>query len=335
MTDFQGAISMLVNEQRVFIDQNDHKWLVVHKTAGFHTAQQVAEFFATDANEASTHYVVGQDGAIVQCVLEKDGAGGNCCLFPGHAAYLPTGVNMNKHTISIEHVDPATDNSTPVTAAQKAASFKLIADICKRHNIPMRSGDAAGGIIGHRDIDPVNRARCPGNYPWTELWAYLASGGKKKTMDIHDKALTPYFDVVADGQAQALKTKKTGITLWRGTLAYYLGSDGLATLGLPTSSEQTVDAKQFPGVVIMRFERGVVVYDVKRQLDDPPGTSGDDCYRLHIDKEPGQDPRIADLQQQLAAAQQENNTAALAAIRAAIAAALPALASAETALKSV
>jgi len=175
--DEPGAIGMFVAENRTFIDQNTHEWLVIHKTASGGSAQNIATFFANDPAMASTHYVVGQDGTVVQCVLEKDGAAGNCCLETGHAPYLPLGVNMNVRTVSIEHVDPASDNSTPLTDAQKAASFRLVRDICLRHNIPMRPGDASGGIIGHNNIAPINRARCPGNYPWNELFAYLYLGG--------------------------------------------------------------------------------------------------------------------------------------------------------------
>lgn len=175
--DEPGAIGMFVAENRTFIDQNTHEWLVIHKTASGGSAQDIATFFANDPAMASTHYVVGQDGTIVQCVLEKDGAAGNCCLESGHASYLPLGVNMNVRTVSIENVDPASDNSTPLTDAQKAASFRLVRDICTRHNIPMRPGDASGGIIGHMDIAPINRARCPGNYPWSELFSFLQGGG--------------------------------------------------------------------------------------------------------------------------------------------------------------
>jgi len=179
MVDEPGAIAMFVNEQRTFIDQNTHDFLVIHKTASGGSAQNIATFFANDPAMASTHYVVGQDGTIVQCVLEKDGAGGNCCLETGHASYLPTGVNLNVKTVSIEHVDPASDNSTPLTSAQKAASFRLVQHICERHNIPKRraTNDGQGGIIGHNDIAPLSRARCPGNYPWTELFTYLQNGG--------------------------------------------------------------------------------------------------------------------------------------------------------------
>ncbi len=172
MVDQPGAIPMFVPLNITF-DSTDATWIVLHKTAGFSTAQQCAAYFANNPGKASAHYVVGQDGVIVQCVSEARGAGANCCLESGHATYLPSGVNLNTRTISIEHIDPATDNSTPLTPAQFAASVQLVHDVCVRHNIPMRSGDSSGGIIGHNDIDPINRSRCPGNYDRAALFAAL------------------------------------------------------------------------------------------------------------------------------------------------------------------
>jgi len=174
-----GAIPLLVPADNVCPNYRGHKplWVCLHKTAGFHTAQDVAAFFQTAADKRSAHYIVGMDGTIVQAVSESDGAGANCCLQAGHAAFLPNDINLNLLTISIEHVDPAIDNSTPLTQQQKAASFALVKSICERHNIPMRPGDAAGGIIGHHDIAPIDRARCPGNYPWDELWQFLQGKG--------------------------------------------------------------------------------------------------------------------------------------------------------------
>jgi N-acetylmuramoyl-L-alanine amidase len=230
--DQPGAILMLVDESRTFIDQNTHDWVVIHKTASGGSAQNIATFFANDPAMASTHYIVGQDGAIVQAVLEKDGAGGNCCLQTGHAPYLPLGVNLNVKTVSIEHVDPTTDNSTPLTDAQKAASFRLVHDICIRHNIPMRGGDASGGIIGHMDIAPQTRARCPGNYPWAELFAYLQGGG---TMGIP----AGWKD---DGTTL---TASNGVPITHGFRAYVLAHNW-ASDNLPLAAE--FGAQQLEGI---------------------------------------------------------------------------------------
>lgn len=170
-----NIIQMLVPDNIVFPGfwDNTPRWLILHKTAGFHTAQDVAAYFqnGSDGREVSSHYVIGLDGTVVQCVRETDGAGANGVLEDGHDPWWSG--NPNLVTYSIEHVDPTPDNSTPVPDAQKQVSFQLIHDICTRHNIPMRPADADGGITGHYSIDPQSRAHCPGNYPWDELWAYL------------------------------------------------------------------------------------------------------------------------------------------------------------------
>jgi hypothetical protein len=179
--EYPGSISMLVDEQRTFIDNNIHFAIVIHKTAanmpaGQHTtAEDQARFFATNSGKKSVHFVVGKDGHVVQCVLLKDGAGGNCCVEPGFnklwAPYVnPDGSmrqNLNTLTISIEHCDDSVDNSDAVTPAQKAASFDLIKWLCNKYDIP------AERVMTHASIAPVTRARCPGNYPMDELLAFV------------------------------------------------------------------------------------------------------------------------------------------------------------------
>jgi N-acetyl-anhydromuramyl-L-alanine amidase AmpD len=173
--DYPSAIPMFVDESRVFINQNTHFAIVIHKTAngGPGNAQSVAQYFQTNTDMHSTHYIVGQDGTVVQCVLEKDGAAGNCCVEQGFdllwLPFVQKGTNLNLVTLSIEHVDPTTDNSTPLTASQKQASFKLVKYLCDTYSIP------PGRVKGHNTIDPINRAKCPGNYPWQELMRYLGT----------------------------------------------------------------------------------------------------------------------------------------------------------------
>ncbi len=216
MVDYPGAIPMFVPADNVFPGYWGHIpiFVVIHKTAGFHTAQEVASFFQTAPDKRSAHFIVGMDGTIVQTVSLDAGAGANCCLEAGHAAFLPQGMNLNLLTISIEHVDPALDNSTPLTDAQKKASFALVKSICERHNIPMRKGDANGGIIGHCDIAPVNRAHCPGNYPWDELFAYLNSGGLEM-IDLNTPGVANYFEDAGDGR---WRCKHNGLVIFGGIL---------------------------------------------------------------------------------------------------------------------
>lgn len=178
--DEPGAIWIPSNNY--FPGRQGHKprWVIVHGTAGFTSAEEVGRFFQTV--EAATHYTIGRDGTIVQSVRESEGAWGNGGVSgePGVAgdgihrdSWWSRDLNPNHVTISIEHVKPSRDNSDEITEVQKQASFRLIDHICQRHDIPRRLADEHGGITGHFSMDPVNRWFCPGPYPWDELIAYL------------------------------------------------------------------------------------------------------------------------------------------------------------------
>jgi len=152
------------------------RWVILHGTAGGTSAQAIAQYFQSTQgsnNPVSAHYAIGQDGQIVQCNAESDGAWANGVVTAGHDPWWSENDNPNPNnvTISIEHCKPDDANVTVLTAAQQASSFWLIKDICQRNNIPMRPADVSGGITGHYSIDPINRSRCPGNYDWKALWA--------------------------------------------------------------------------------------------------------------------------------------------------------------------
>ena len=151
--------------------------LVIHGTAGGSSAQGIANYFATSNVDASAHIEVDQQGVIAQGIPLSLAAWGNGVITPGHASYIREDVNPNFYTASIEFVKASTDNSDALTAIQAQKGFELIRCICDTYGIPKRVGDANGGIIRHADIDPVNRSRCPGNFPWQELFDFLQSGG--------------------------------------------------------------------------------------------------------------------------------------------------------------
>ena len=150
------------------------RYIILHGTAGGTSAQAIAQYFQTNNPPTSTHYVVGVDGTVAQCVSESEPAWGNGVITAGHAPWW-TG-NPNAVTFSIEHCKPSADNSDHLSPAQQAASFALVKHLCETHGIPKRAADASGGITGHASIDPVNRAFCPGPYPWDSLYSYLNGG---------------------------------------------------------------------------------------------------------------------------------------------------------------
>src|SRR2546423_7742565 len=115
MVDYNAAIPMYVPRENVFSDQNQPRWVVIHKTAQppCPTAQDVARYFAQDPARKSAHYIVGLDGTIVQCVAEKDGAGANCCLEAGQDSFRPTRINFNFLTYSVAPGNPNPKYNTP------------------------------------------------------------------------------------------------------------------------------------------------------------------------------------------------------------------------------
>lgn len=160
-SEYSDAIDMFVAESRVFSGAQPRGAIVIHKTAGGSSAQAIANYFATNDLVTSSHFVIGRDGVVVQCVSLNDGAAANCCLEYGHDPYWDQygQVNLNLVTISIEHVDPSTDNSTKLTDAQLNSSIKLC--LWLRDNYNMQWPD----VKTHASIAPSSRARCPGNYP--------------------------------------------------------------------------------------------------------------------------------------------------------------------------
>jgi N-acetyl-anhydromuramyl-L-alanine amidase AmpD len=147
------------------------RWIILHGTAGFTSAEEVGYYF--QQADVATHYIIGQDGILVQSVGEENSAWGNGGVTEGHDPWWSHRLNPNRVTISIEHVKPSRDNSDELTDIQKQVSFSLIQRICDRHNIPKRWADEHGGITGHYSMDPLHRSFCPGPYPWDELFTFL------------------------------------------------------------------------------------------------------------------------------------------------------------------
>jgi N-acetylmuramoyl-L-alanine amidase len=172
--DYSGAL--WIPSDHYFPDRRGHapRWIILHGTAGGGDAVDVGRFFQANDPPTATHYVIGRDGQVVQCVAERHGAWGNAPVTAGHDPWWPEDVNPNLLTLSIEHCKLSPDNREELTAAQEAASFALVAHLCRAHRIPPRAADAEGGITGHFSINPVHRSYCPGPYPWARLWRYLA-----------------------------------------------------------------------------------------------------------------------------------------------------------------
>ena len=192
-------------------------WIICHGAASGvgYSAQATAHDFAT-SNPYSTHYIVGYNGDIVQCVSEIDTAWGNGLIEgPSGSSKKGGGSSSTQHdtwwdtvakgdpnacTISIEF-SKSTDNLSALSSAQIVSGFQLISDIRTRWGkyIPAQYGNEKGGITGHYSMQPITRSYCPGPFPFDELVSYLqghssiqvSSGNGTTTPDSTSISVTP------------------------------------------------------------------------------------------------------------------------------------------------
>lgn len=159
--------------------------IVMHGTAG----GGAVSWFQNPASKVSAHYVVDVDGLVTQCVRDDDVAW-HAGEVTANSTYA--GTDPNRYTIGIEHVRDTT-NSSPLTAAQQAASSALVTDLRRRHG-PLP-------LIPHDAID-VGRV-CPG--PGFPLAAIDKEATPVANTPVVELAPWPYTfnqlnDWTADGQ---------------------------------------------------------------------------------------------------------------------------------------
>lgn len=128
--------------------------IVVHTVEG--SQQSAVETFRSGPRKVSAHYVVGDDGSIVQCVTDEDTA--------FHAK------GMNARSIGIEHSGFA-DRPGTWTRLKYESSARLARSLCDRHGIPI---DRAH-ILGHVEV-PGSTHHDPGEHFDWDLYMALIRG---------------------------------------------------------------------------------------------------------------------------------------------------------------
>lgn len=138
--------------------------IVDHQTAG--KSPGCISWLCNPSAQASAHYVVTRTGEIHQLVADENtawhaGAVANptWCLYDG--------TNPNYRTIGIEHeCYPDVGGDGNLTEEQYQATLWLHRQLIAKHGIPIDREH----IIGHYQIDSVNRPNCPGSaFPWARL----------------------------------------------------------------------------------------------------------------------------------------------------------------------
>jgi N-acetylmuramoyl-L-alanine amidase len=133
------------------------QFVVVHYTA-MATTESAIQRLCDPVAAVSSHYVVGEDGAVYRLVAEDKRA------WHAGVSYWDGQVDLNTTSVGIEI---ANDGSTPFPQVQMDAVVALCREIIARNNIHVSY------VVGHSDIAP-DRKQDPG-----ELfdWALMASRG--------------------------------------------------------------------------------------------------------------------------------------------------------------
>ncbi|WP_295811769.1 N-acetylmuramoyl-L-alanine amidase [uncultured Nitratireductor sp.] len=133
--------------------------LILHYT-GMETGQGAQDWLCARESEVSSHYLVHEDGRIVQMVREADRA-----WHAGRGSWQGRD-DVNSYSIGIEIANPGHLQGLPdFPDIQIQAVLELGRDICKRHGIPGKR------VLGHSDIAPGRKVDPGEKFPWERLAA--------------------------------------------------------------------------------------------------------------------------------------------------------------------
>ena len=133
--------------------------VVLHYT-GMETGEAAEAWLCTPESEVSAHYLVHEDGRIVQMVRESDRA-----WHAGKGSWKGR-CDVNSFSIGVEVVNPGPLGDFPdFPEAQVEAVAALSRGICARHGIlPER-------VLAHSDVSPGRKIDPGERFPWARLHA--------------------------------------------------------------------------------------------------------------------------------------------------------------------
>jgi len=205
------------------------------------------EWLTNPDASASAHYIVNRAGEVYQLV-QDDQAAWHAGIWNHGTWSLYDGTSPNRYTIGIEH--EGFDGS--LTEAQYQATLELHRLLIARHKIPVDRDH----IIGHYQIDSINRESCPGpRFPWARLMNDLETGGRQKVKIniLRDGGYIDYAEGYKEGDTSYGPVRKIGEAMG-GKVNY---DDSIKTVTIePDTWTVEMDGKTFPGIVSL--DRGYV-----------------------------------------------------------------------------
>ena len=132
--------------------------LVLHYT-GMESAEAAIDRLCDPQAKVSAHYVIHEDGRIVQLVTEERRA-----WHAGVASWRGN-TDINARSIGIEMVNPGHEfGLKPFPEKQMAALETLVLDIVQRHPLPRRN------VVGHSDVAPRRKVDPGELFDWSRLY---------------------------------------------------------------------------------------------------------------------------------------------------------------------
>jgi N-acetylmuramoyl-L-alanine amidase len=123
--------------------------VVIHGDAGKSDLGTVS-WLAHPASKVSYHYLIGRDGTVYQFVPEEENAW-HAGLSKFHGEEV--GKSVNRMSIGLAFANDGTGKEA-YTEAQYEAGGELLADICRRHGIPLHRVRAHSEVSPGRKSDP-------------------------------------------------------------------------------------------------------------------------------------------------------------------------------------
>ncbi len=188
------------------------EYVILHFTAVEGT-DEVCQLLCDLEREVSAHYVLGEDGEIVQMVEEEKRA------WHAGASYWAGETDLNSCSIGIEIVN---NGARPFKDIQYQRLIPLIQEICERWNIPPQN------VLGHSDI-AIGRKFDPG--PWFD-WTRLDRSGVSMPPRVPDGCATvrkdqngfrTLADIVGYNTDVAFEELLLAIRIRHGATPYYDG----------------------------------------------------------------------------------------------------------------
>jgi N-acetylmuramoyl-L-alanine amidase len=139
-------------------DARSPDMIVLHYT-GMESAQGALDWLRTPESQVSAHYLVHEDGRVVQMVAEAKRAwhAGKSC-WKGET-------DINSLSIGIEIVNPGHDGPYPDFPAEQIAA---VAGLCQ--NCAKRWAIAPQRVVAHSDIAPQRKSDPGEKFPWQSLF---------------------------------------------------------------------------------------------------------------------------------------------------------------------